>query len=180
MGLGTIAGVVALIVAGVASALAAGGWLWERSAREARTRLDAQRLNPVPKRVSFKDFEGLPQPVQRYFRTVLTDGQPVVASARIAHQGELKTVHLRPGGERGKARFRLGGPHPNGSWTSGRGSDTGACSSQPRARSRGSRRKVPGPIGGGIPKGSSTPLPENRPGKCRDTKIQDLTPLGDS
>lgn len=110
MGLGTIAGVVALIVAGVASALAAGGWLWERSAREARTRLDAQRLNPVPKRVSSKDFEGLPQPVQRYFRTVLTDGQPVVASARIAHRGELKTVHLRPGGERGKARFRLGGP----------------------------------------------------------------------
>ena len=43
----------------------------------------------MPKHVSFKDFEGLPEPVQRYFRTVLTDGQPVVASARIAHRGQF-------------------------------------------------------------------------------------------
>lgn len=37
--------------------------------------------------VDFKNFEELPEPVQRYLRTVLTDGQPVVASARIAHRG---------------------------------------------------------------------------------------------
>jgi hypothetical protein len=46
-------------------------------------------LDPEPKRISFKDFEGLPKPVQRYFRTVLTDGQPVVASVRIAHRGQF-------------------------------------------------------------------------------------------
>ncbi len=89
MGLSTIAWVAALTAASAALALPAGGWIWECSARKARARLDAQRSNPVPKRVSFKDFEGLPEPVQRYFRTVLTDGQLVIASARIAHRGQF-------------------------------------------------------------------------------------------
>jgi len=89
VGFSSITWVVALTASGVVLARAAGGLLWERSAREVRTRLDAQRLNLVPKRVSFTEFEGLPDPVHRYFRTVLTDGQPVVASARIVHRGQF-------------------------------------------------------------------------------------------
>ncbi len=34
---------------------------------------------------------GLPEPVQRYFRHVLKDGQPYVSSVRLTHDGEFKT-----------------------------------------------------------------------------------------
>ncbi len=89
MGLSTIVRVVALTAAGIALALAAGGLLWERSAGKIRARLDSRRSKPVPEIVSFEDLKGLPEPVRKYFRTVLTDGQPVVASARIVHRGKF-------------------------------------------------------------------------------------------
>jgi hypothetical protein len=97
--LSTITRVLGLTAAGAVLALAAGGWLWERSARKVGARLDAQRLKPVSKLVSFNDFKGLPDPVERYFRTVLTDGQPVVASARIFHRGQF---NMSETGERWK------------------------------------------------------------------------------
>lgn len=33
----------------------------------------------------------LPEPVQRYFRTVLREGQPLIASVRLRHTGEFRT-----------------------------------------------------------------------------------------
>lgn len=89
MGLSTIAWVVAVTAASAALALAAGGLLWESSARKVRANLEAHRMEPALAVVDFKNFEGLPEPVQRYFRIVLTDGQPVVASARIVHRGQF-------------------------------------------------------------------------------------------
>lgn len=38
-----------------------------------------------------EQLEGLPEPVQRYFRHVLKDGQPYVSSVRLTHDGEFKT-----------------------------------------------------------------------------------------
>lgn len=38
-----------------------------------------------------EQLEGLPEPVQRYFRHVLKDGQSYVSSVRLAHNGEFKT-----------------------------------------------------------------------------------------
>lgn len=46
-------------------------------------------MEPTSAVVDFNNFGGLPEPVQRYFRTVLTDGQPLVASARIVHRGQF-------------------------------------------------------------------------------------------
>jgi hypothetical protein len=89
VGLSTIAVVLALAAASAALALAAGGWLWERSAREVKENLGAHRMEPASAVVDFKNFGELPEPVQRYFRTVLTDGQPLVASARIVHRGQF-------------------------------------------------------------------------------------------
>ncbi len=43
------------------------------------------------KTVSFRDLDKLPAPVVRYFRMTLRDGQQVIRSARIAHQGEFLT-----------------------------------------------------------------------------------------
>lgn len=40
-----------------------------------------------PQIVNFRELEGLPAPVQRYFRRVLRDGQPMVTGVRVRHQG---------------------------------------------------------------------------------------------
>lgn len=42
-------------------------------------------------RVDFSHFEGLPEPVQRYFKNVLTDGQPMIRAIDIAQSGALRT-----------------------------------------------------------------------------------------
>jgi hypothetical protein len=40
-----------------------------------------------PNTVDFRELEGLPAPVQRYFRAVLKEGQPMVAGVRVRHTG---------------------------------------------------------------------------------------------
>ena len=50
-------------------------------------RLEAARLPVGPKMYSANELDGLPAPVQRYFCTVLLDGQPLVVAVRIEHSG---------------------------------------------------------------------------------------------
>lgn len=40
---------------------------------------------------SYRQLIGLPEPVQRYFKHVLKDGQPYISYARITHDGQFKT-----------------------------------------------------------------------------------------
>lgn len=42
-----------------------------------------------PTRFDAHELEGLPAPVRRYFRTVLTDGQPIIAAATIEMTGSI-------------------------------------------------------------------------------------------
>jgi hypothetical protein len=49
--------------------------------------LDAARVPVRPQTVDFRELEGLPASVQRYFRKVLEEGQPMVAGARVQHRG---------------------------------------------------------------------------------------------
>ena len=46
-----------------------------------------QRAPVRPQTVDFRELEGLPAPVGRYFRTVLKDGQPMVSGVRVRHEG---------------------------------------------------------------------------------------------
>ncbi|MEO5984885.1 MAG: DUF6544 family protein [Ferruginibacter sp.] len=39
---------------------------------------------------------GLPEPVQRYFKYILKDGQPYISYARITHDGQFKTGLEKP------------------------------------------------------------------------------------
>src|SRR5215216_7156564 len=79
----------------IALALAAvlvGAWLygayrWSAGTQDLRARLDAARVPVRPQIVDFRELEGLPAPVQRYFRRVLEEGQPMVAGARVRHEG---------------------------------------------------------------------------------------------
>lgn len=82
------------LAAGGAAAVAVAGARWSRG-----TAARVERLAPgasVGARGPFalEALEGLPAPVQRYFRFALTPGQPRVRTLRVAQHGELA---LRPG-----------------------------------------------------------------------------------
>lgn len=61
------------------------------------SRLGHQRAVPSPPtRYDPRELEGLPAPVQRYFRAVLTDGQPIIAAVTIDMAGSF---NVSPTGE---------------------------------------------------------------------------------
>jgi hypothetical protein len=64
-----------------------GAYRWNAGTRDLRARLDAARVPVQPQTVDFRELEGLPAPVQRYFRAVLEEGQPMVAGVRVRHTG---------------------------------------------------------------------------------------------
>lgn len=79
----------AILVFGFALSIAVGVLLWERAARKVRNRLEACRVKMQDSRVNLHDLDPLPEPVRKYFRAVLEDGQPKVAGARILHRGQF-------------------------------------------------------------------------------------------
>jgi len=78
---------VSVIVIAVAAAVVYGAYRWNAGTRELRARLETARIPVEPQVVSFRELEGLPAPVQRYFRTVLKEGQPMVSSVLVQHRG---------------------------------------------------------------------------------------------
>jgi hypothetical protein len=89
---------VAMIVA-ILAAIAYGNRRWQAVTRDLRSPLALASQPADTHSVDFGELEGLPAPVQRYFRTVLRAGQPMVIGARIAHSG---TFNLAAEGERWK------------------------------------------------------------------------------
>jgi hypothetical protein len=76
-------GLAAVIVAVVAY----GAIRWNAGTRELRTRLESARVPITPRAVDFRELDGLPAPVQRYFRIVLEEGGPMVTGVRVQHRG---------------------------------------------------------------------------------------------
>jgi hypothetical protein len=75
-----------LAVVLLAGALIYGNVRWNALTRELHARLDAARSTPSPARYDeARGLDGLPPPVQRFFRTVLRDGAPMIAAARVTH-----------------------------------------------------------------------------------------------
>ncbi len=71
-----------------------GTWLYGSYLRNAgtqglRARLGAARAPVRPRTIDFRELEGLPAPVGRYFRAVLEEGRPMVAGVRVRHTGTL-------------------------------------------------------------------------------------------
>lgn len=65
---------------------------WTESMRMLTGRLEAGRINekmrpPSPTRFDSRELEGLPAPVQRYFRAVLKEGQPIIAAVTVELAG---------------------------------------------------------------------------------------------
>lgn len=82
---------VPLLVVGLAVlfvvAMLFGRLSWESRTRELHRRLEGTRKPVQPKVFDVREMEGLPAPVQRYFRTVLHKGQPMVAAVTVQHTG---------------------------------------------------------------------------------------------
>jgi hypothetical protein len=55
------------------------------------TELFIQSKNISGKTFQQQQLTGLPEPVQRYFKHILKDGQPYISYARIKHNGQFKT-----------------------------------------------------------------------------------------
>lgn len=79
--------VLVSVVAVAAAAVILGAHRWRSETRALRARLEAARIPVRPPTVDFRELEGLPAPVQRFFRTALTQGQPMVAGVRVQHRG---------------------------------------------------------------------------------------------
>lgn len=70
-----------------AAASVFGAWQWSVTTRELVAQLRAGRVAPATSRYHGSELADLPAPVQRYFRAVLTDGQPIVTAVRLTQIG---------------------------------------------------------------------------------------------
>ena len=89
--LGPALGGLVILVIGLR---AVGAARWTTRVRRQTTQLDAGTVPthgrlPSPAHFDARELEGLPAPVQRYFRAVLTDGQPIIAAASIEMTGSM-------------------------------------------------------------------------------------------
>ena len=91
------------IILGVAAIVAVvliyGSRRWESSTAEMHAKLEAARLPVGRKSYSPDELIGLPAPVQKYFRAVLKDGQPIVSAAHLELSG---TINMSATGEKWK------------------------------------------------------------------------------
>lgn len=99
--------VLALVVTGTGyvALMAWGAHRWSASTRGLGRQLAAARAQPRRsftggRRYEPAELEGLPAPVQRYFRSVLRAGQPIVAAVTLDMTGRF---NLSPTGERWRA-----------------------------------------------------------------------------
>lgn len=79
------------VAVGVAFVILVGQARESTNARRLAATLMESANRPSGGTVAFESFTGLPTPVARYFRHVLTDGQALVDVARIEQSGRLRT-----------------------------------------------------------------------------------------
>ncbi|GAB4213798.1 MAG: hypothetical protein OHK0012_10640 [Synechococcales cyanobacterium] len=64
-----------------------GAFRWQVGTQALRDRLHASRGLMQPKSVDLGEMNGLPAPVQRYFRKAIQDGQSMVTGVQMRHRG---------------------------------------------------------------------------------------------
>jgi hypothetical protein len=82
LGIGVVA--IALVFFGLSFYGAA---RWVKQTKELLDLLNTARQAHVSTSYNEQELKGLPEPVQRYFRAVLKDGQPIIAEANVDHTG---------------------------------------------------------------------------------------------
>jgi hypothetical protein len=76
-----------LVVAAVAVLVFYGPYRWQAETRELRAKLQAGRSPTDIEIYNLEAIATLPDPVRRYFQTVLKDGQPIITGVDIDHVG---------------------------------------------------------------------------------------------
>lgn len=84
--LGGVVGVLAVIGIGLHLV---GAKRWPELIRIHTRQLESSRVDVRSTRFDARELEGLPAPVQRYLRAVLTDGQPIIGAATIEMAGTI-------------------------------------------------------------------------------------------
>lgn len=69
---------------------------WRAAGHTAEARLEAACLRQRGGVFDRRDLAGLPAPVQRYFRAVMTDGQPLVTGVRLMQSGRFNLNEAKP------------------------------------------------------------------------------------
>jgi hypothetical protein len=64
-----------------------GQWKWSGLTQTLLDGMEATRKAPTPARFDAHELEGLPPVVQRFFRTALPEGAPMVAALAVEHRG---------------------------------------------------------------------------------------------
>ncbi len=72
---------------------------WQSETRNLSAKIEAVRVPIVQSYFDSRELEGLPAPVQRYFRTVLKEGQPLIRAVGVEHTG---TFNMSETGEQWK------------------------------------------------------------------------------
>jgi hypothetical protein len=80
-------GIIIGLGAVFAAASALGAWRWKGATGDLTALLDAGRSAPAIRRYDAAELAGLPAPVQRYFRAVLTDDQRIITGAMMTQAG---------------------------------------------------------------------------------------------
>lgn len=102
------AGFTVVVIAVVATSVQAyGKWRWSETARGLFANLEAARspLSNTP--YDPREIEGLPLPVQRYFRAVLIEGQPMVMAVTLTQSGTFNMNEAKPSWKPFTARQRV-------------------------------------------------------------------------
>lgn len=79
--------IVFLIAVSLGIAAIYGSYRWQSDTDKIRAKLTSGRRKIKPQIYDEKEIEGLPTPVQRFFRTVIKDGQAIVAAVKLSQQG---------------------------------------------------------------------------------------------
>jgi hypothetical protein len=80
-----IIGVLIVVSLGIATIY--GKFRWQSDTDKLRAKLTDGRRTIKPQIYDQKEIEGLPVPVQRFFRTVLKDGQAIASAVKLSQQG---------------------------------------------------------------------------------------------
>lgn len=105
----------AMVAAG-AVAVGQGRGRWQARTQALREGLEAARRVPDPAVFDAAELDGLPAPVRRYLRAVLTDRQPMIAALEVAHRG---TFNMSDSGDQWKpfqSRQRVVTRRPGFDW----------------------------------------------------------------
>lgn len=84
-----VLGVVLLLVGVLVAANAIGARLWRAETTSLRERLQSHGATGATARVDLSSLDALPEPVQRYLRLALRDGQPYLAGVSLRHRGSF-------------------------------------------------------------------------------------------